>query len=70
MAKSRLFDETMIKMKDVPPLLPGNPSYSTVMRWTKQPVVGVILESVWVGGIKYTTKEAVGRFIESLNTGE
>ena len=39
--------------------------YSTVYRWVTKGARGRILESVYVGGVRYTTIEAVNRFLES-----
>jgi len=42
--------------------------YSTVYRWTTKGARGRILESVMVGGIRYTTIEAVRRFLAAKPT--
>lgn len=37
--------------------------YSTVYRWISKGARGRVLESALVGGVRYTTVEAVGRFL-------
>jgi GTP-dependent phosphoenolpyruvate carboxykinase len=46
---------------------PGNPHISTRHRWRLQGVRGVKLETFLCGGRRFTTEEAVGRFIAHLN---
>lgn len=41
---------------------------STVWRWALKGCRGVVLESLSIGGRRYTSEEAFGRFIESSNT--
>ena len=48
--------------------LPGNPSIATRWRWIQRGVRGgVKLESIIIGGQRYTSAEAVARFIARLN---
>ena len=63
-----LTSETLVKVPDSPQLFPGQPPHiSTVWRWISKGVDGVTLESVRVGGLRYTTKEAISRFIAAQN---
>ena len=39
-------------------------SIPTPWRWTKRGVKGVVLETFSIGGRRYTTQEAFGRFVE------
>lgn len=39
--------------------------YSTVYRWVTKGAKGRRLESILVGGVRYTTVEAVGRFLSA-----
>jgi hypothetical protein len=40
---------------------------STLQRWTRRGICGVRLETLRVGGIVYTSVEALGRFLEKTN---
>ena len=42
---------------------PSRPSNPTVWRWHRKGVGGVFLETVLVGGRRYTSREAINRFI-------
>lgn len=44
------------------------PHVATIWRWCLRGVAGVTLESVKIGGSRFTSKEAVERFIHRLNT--
>ncbi len=43
------------------------PSVATLWRWLSRGVRGAKLESVLIGGIRYTSHEAVTRFLARLN---
>lgn len=61
--------ERLIFLKDVPNHLPENtrkPCYDTVLLWAKRGVRGVVLETTWVGGRRYTSIEALARFHGSI----
>lgn len=47
--------------------VPGNPHVSTLIRWWQRGVRGVRLETILVGGRRYTSIEAVQRFITRLS---
>jgi len=44
--------------------LPGQPHLSTLWRWYRRGVRGVRLETVVVGGRRFTSRAAIERFIE------
>ena len=46
---------------------PGDPHISTRHRWRLRGVRGVKLETFLCGGRRFTTNEAIGRFIAHLN---
>ncbi len=46
-------------------LLPGRPHISTLWRWHRHGVAGVRLETVVIGGKRYTSRQALQRFIEA-----
>jgi hypothetical protein len=47
--------------------VPGRPHTSTLIRWCRRGVRGVKLETVVVGGRRYTSIEAIQRFIAKLS---
>jgi hypothetical protein len=47
--------------------VPGRPHVSTLIRWWQRGVRGVKLETVVVGGRRYTSVEAINRFIARLS---
>ena len=44
--------------------IPGRPNPATVWRWYKRGVRGVRLETAVVGGRRYTSRQAIQRFID------
>jgi hypothetical protein len=44
--------------------VPGRPHISTLIRWWRRGVRGVKLETVLVGGRRYTSLEAIQRFVK------
>ena len=57
--------EPLLTFNDAAPFLAGEmrPSYPTWWRWWRHGVRGVRLETVLVGGRRYTTAAAVQRFV-------
>jgi hypothetical protein len=47
----------------------GRPSLRTLWRWVNQGVNGNRLESILIGSRRYTSSEAIVRFIEAGSTG-
>jgi hypothetical protein len=47
--------------------VPGCPHVSTLTRWWRQGIKGVKLETVVVGGRRFTSVEAIRRFISRLS---
>jgi hypothetical protein len=47
--------------------IPGRPHISTIIRWWRRGVRGVRLETVVVGGRRFTSLEAITRFIARLS---
>ena len=57
--------EQTVPLSEAPAHIPGRPHVASVYRWTTQGVRGGIrLESIVVGGVRYTSIEAIQRFIE------
>jgi hypothetical protein len=50
--------------------LKSRPSPSTLWRWALRGVRGIVLESIVIGGRRYTSREAVDRFMSRLNESE
>ncbi|WP_169973105.1 DUF1580 domain-containing protein [Tautonia rosea] len=64
--------ETLIPIGQVPDLIPSSRAgkrvhVSTIWRWVLAGVRGVQLETVTIGGSRYTSREAVQRFVERLS---
>lgn len=61
--------EACISLAEVPSLLPRKRGkkvhYSTVYRWVTKGTRGRILESWTIGGVRYTSVEALNRFFET-----
>lgn len=61
--------EELIPLKEASKLLPKRNGkrthYSTVFRWATKGTKGRKLESVMIGGVRYTSKEALDRFSSS-----
>ena len=59
--------ERLLPFTEVPKHLPlrngKRTHYSTIYRWATKGVRGHVLESFLVGGIRYTTHEAIERFV-------
>lgn len=58
--------ETLLKVTEAAKAIPTRPSVATVWRWLAKGSRGVRLESVLIGGSRYTSKEAIGRFFEAV----
>jgi Protein of unknown function (DUF1580) len=60
--------ETAIALSDVALYLPKRRGrkihYSTIFRWVTKGARGRVLNSLLIGGIRYTTIEELGRFME------
>jgi hypothetical protein len=59
--------ERLLPLIAVPSAVPTRPGRSTARRWAREGIDGVVLETVKVGGRRYTSYEAVARFLERLN---
>jgi hypothetical protein len=63
-----LMQETPLALADVPRYLPRRNGrkvhYSTIFRWVTKGARGRVLESTLVGGVRYTTVEAIDRFLQ------
>jgi hypothetical protein len=63
--------EQMLSLKMAARLIPGRDGkpvhLSTIWRWILKGRRGVKLESIVIGGSRFTSREAMTRFIEALN---
>jgi hypothetical protein len=59
--------EQLRSLIDATQYVPGQPHVSTLVRWWRHGVQGVKLETVLVGGRRFTSLEAIGRFIQRRN---
>ena len=63
--------DSLVHLREVPDLLPRRRGrkvhLSTVYRWTDRGVGGTKLETLKVGGVAYTSQEALARFIAELS---
>ena len=61
--------ETLLTFDDARTAFPGDRrlSLATLHRWRLNGVRGVKLETVLIGGLRYTSREAISRFIAAQN---
>lgn len=55
--------EEPIPITSAPSHIPGRPALSTTWRWILVGIRGRILESGMIGGRRYTSREAIRRFL-------
>ncbi len=60
-----IYQEHMLKISQAVRELPGRPSVATLWRWINCGVRGQKLETVLIGGIRFTSREALQRFVEA-----
>ncbi len=65
-----LSNERLRLLAKASPDFPGRPHTSTLLRWALRGVKGIKLETVIVGGRRFTSLEAIQRFIERLSKSE
>jgi hypothetical protein len=60
--------ESLIPVTESPSIIPGRPHLATVYRWFTRGVRGGIkLETCLVGGRRFTSREAIQRFVDRLS---
>jgi len=57
--------ETLLTAKQACTVFPREVSLPTLWRWMLKGTRGVVLESIRIGGRRYTSKEACLRFVEA-----
>lgn len=63
--------EILVTLPAATMCVPGKSTVSiaTIQRWRKRGVRGVTLETILIGGSRYTSLQAIQRFIDALNAG-
>jgi hypothetical protein len=64
-----LLDENLVPLIEASRHVPRRPHPSTLRRWAYEGIDGVRLESCKIGGRRFTTVEALRRFMERLTGG-
>jgi hypothetical protein len=59
--------EELLTLTEAANSLPGRPNITTLWRWRNRGVRGVRLETVLVGGKRFTSREALARFHQAVN---
>ncbi len=66
-SRTSLYGEQLLSIPEVPEFLPSRRGkrlhISTVYRWALKGVRGKVLESTMLGGVRYTSLEAIQRFM-------
>lgn len=62
-----MLEENLLNLSQAARIFPGGPHKSTVHRYVTHGIHGVRLETVLVGGKRLTSKEAIVRFLMTLN---
>ncbi len=62
--------EELIPFQQAGRRIPGNPSVCALHRWRLSGVRGAKLETLLVGGTRFTSTEAISRFIAAQNRDE
>lgn len=57
--------ESLLTVAEAAKTLPGRPHVATVWRWIYKGCRGVKLATICVGGRRFTSKEALERFVEA-----
>ena len=59
--------EELITLAEASRCIPNRPDVRTVWRWIERGCRGVVLDSIRIGGRRYTSAEAIERFLSALN---
>ena len=60
-----ILSETLVRLSEAPQLIPSRPSPRTVWRWVLRGSRGRRLETVLIGGSRFTSREAIERFLRT-----
>jgi hypothetical protein len=61
-----ILSERLLTLPETARLLPGHVHVSTIHRWRLRGAKGIKLETVLIGGRRYTSREAVARFAAAV----
>lgn len=59
--------ETLVRLSEAPQYMPIKPHRNTLERWWRSGCRGVQLETVLLGGFRYTSVQAIDRFFAAIN---
>jgi hypothetical protein len=62
-----IWAEKVIDLSEASEIIPGNPSKQSLYVWTTQGVRGTVLETIQIGARRFTSREAIGRFVAALS---
>ena len=65
-----LDSETPLSLVEAAKSLPGRPHISTLHRWRQRGVRSVRLETFMAGGRRFTTREALNRFMDRITAAD
>ncbi|GAG89257.1 unnamed protein product [marine sediment metagenome] len=57
--------ERTVTFKEAARYLPGHPAISTLHRWRNRGIKGVKLETIRIGGVRYSSRQALQRFFNA-----
>ena len=60
-----LQSETLVPVSEIPSHVPGRPHLATCWRWIQRGCRGVKLETLLIGGKRFTSLEALQQFAEA-----
>ena len=60
-----ILNEDTVTLTEATKIIPGRPCASTIWRWYQRGCRGIRLETSVIGGRRFTSREAITRFIES-----
>lgn len=63
-----MLHESLVTLPEASEIAPGAPHLSTLRRWCSRGVRGCVLETVLVGGRRWTSREALERFFTDLSS--
>ena len=57
--------EQLLTIGEAARSLPGRPNLSTLHRWRQRGIRGIALETILIGGQRFTSREALQRFFDA-----
>ena len=62
-----MLHESLVTLPEASEIAPGSPHLSTLRRWCSRGIRGRVLETVLIGGRRWTSREALERFFTALS---